>query len=120
MIDVRLEPERPEAVVRDRKAEHERERAAETVDIAQPRRLDARHLDLPVHAQRREDLHEGEGDHDGGEPGLEVEGRGEEEREQGVMGRVVETAVDPEGHRHRPADEQGGDQAPFDGSYIRP
>src|SRR5438552_14060024 len=39
----------------DRKTEHERERAAETVDIAQPRRLDARHLDLPVHAQRRED-----------------------------------------------------------------
>src|SRR3954454_13771756 len=98
-----LEGELVEAVVRDRKAEQERQPAGDAVRAADPLRRVAER-ELPVHPRRRQHLRDRQQRRGAGQPHFHRDGVAEAERDREVAGRVVEVTVDPQRDRHERPD----------------
>ena len=103
---VRLEAERPEAVVDDRQRDQERARPHQPVGRADPRWRTAV-TQLPVHPEREHDLDDGQRERQGGEPRLHVDGAAEAECEERLAGRIVLAGVHAEDERDGGAGQRG-------------
>ena len=92
-----------------READHEGQDPRQLVGVTQPARHAPGHVHLAVQAQGAQNLEAREGQRHRGEPGLEADGAGEEQREELAAGGIVQPPVDAQPHRHRCARQHGAD-----------